>query len=165
MVPLPEALLAAATELSRDSLRLVLARAEFARRLRVSELAPLLCSGRRGTRMLRAAVDAHLPQLAGCESRLEVAFLLLCERSRLPLPKPNVRVGRFRPDMLWSEAMLVVELDGRDAHTTSAQRAADARRQDELERRGYRVIRFDWGDVHYRPEQGRRRRPGRARRL
>jgi very-short-patch-repair endonuclease len=58
------------------------------------------------------------------------------------LPEPNTRIGRYRPDMLWPDRRLVVELDGKRAHSTAAQLGADARRQAELERRGYTVIRF-----------------------
>ncbi|HET6830554.1 MAG TPA: DUF559 domain-containing protein [Solirubrobacterales bacterium] len=148
VVPLPEALLAATEDLSRDSLRLVLARAEFERLLDRAELEAILRSGRRGSAALRAAVDSHLPQLARCANGFERDFVLLCERHGLPLPEPNVRVGRFRPDMLWREARLVVELDGRGAHRTAAQLASDRRRQAELERRGYTVIRFTWADAY-----------------
>ncbi len=147
VVPLPEALLAAGAELSRDSLRLVLARAEFEHLLKRPELEAALRSGRRGTTALAAAVDAHLPALARCANRFERDFVLLCEGHRLPIPEPNVRIGRYRPDMLWRDAMLIVELDGRDAHSTAAQLAADARRQAELEGRGYTVLRFTAAEV------------------
>jgi hypothetical protein len=147
VVPLPEALLAATAELSRNSLRLVLARAEFEHLLDRPELEAVLRSGRRGTTALRAAVDAHLPALARCANGFERDFVLLCERYRLPIPEPNVRIGRYRPDMLWHDAMLIVELDGHDAHSTAAQLAADARRQAELERRGYAVLRFTGAQV------------------
>ena len=61
-------------------------------------------------------MDAHLPQLARCTNRFERYFVLLCERHGLPIPDPNERIGRYRPDMLWREARLIVELDGHDAH-------------------------------------------------
>ena len=94
---------------------------------------------------------AHLPQLAACESPLEIDFVLLCERFGVPLPEPNVRIGRWRPDMLWREARLIVELDGEDAHRTAAQLAADERRAADLRRRGFTVIRFTWDQVHFQP--------------
>ena len=149
VVPLPQALLAAATDLSHDSLRLVLARAEFHHLLHLSSLHAALGSGRPGSTALRAAMAAHLPQLAACESPLEIDFVLLCERFGVPLPEPNVRIGRWRPDMLWREARLVVELDGEGAHHTAAQLAADERRAAELRRRGFTVIRFTWNQVHF----------------
>ena len=128
VAPLPEALLTASGELRHDTLRLVLARAEFRRLLDLRSLGVALGAGRTGTRALRAAMAAHLPQLARCTTPLETDFVLLCERHRLPLPEPNPSIGRYRPDMLWRDARLIVELDGRDAHSTSAQLAADARR-------------------------------------
>ena len=113
----------------------------------------MLRSGRPGTVSLRAAVDAHLPALARCANGFERGFVLLCERCRLPIPEPNERIARYRPDMLWREAMLIVELDGRDAHSTAAQLASDARRQAELERRGYTLLRFTSADVRDEPER------------
>ena len=111
-----------------------------------------LGSGRTGSRALHAALAAHLPQLAACESPLEIDFVLLCERFGLPLPEPNERIGRWRPDMLWREHRLVVELDGRDAHSTAAQLAADARREAELRQLGFTVVRFTWWQVHHDAE-------------
>lgn len=51
--------------------------------------------------------------------------------------------------MLWRDRRLIVELDGRDAHSSPAQRAADVRRQADLEALGYRVLRFTWAEVHF----------------
>ena len=153
VVPLPEALLAATGDLSRDSLRLVLARAEFEHLLDRDELEGVLRSGRRGTAALRAAVDSHLPALARCANGRERDFVLLCERHRLPIPEPNERIGRYRPDMLWREAKLIIELDGHAAHHTAAQRAADERRQTELERLGYTILRFTARQVRNEPER------------
>ena len=151
VVPLAEALLAATGDLSRDSLRLVLARAEFESLLDRRELEAVLRSGRRGTAALRAAVDSHLPALARCANGRERDFVLLCERHRVPIPEPNEWIGRYRPDMLWREAMLIVEIDGHAAHHTAAQNAADQRRQAELERRGYTVLRFTARQVRDEP--------------
>ena len=87
-------------------------------------------------------MDAHLPHLAACANGRERDFVLLCERHGLPIPEPNTRIGRYRPDMLWPDRRLIVEIDGRRAHSTPAQLAADGRRQERLERLGYRVTRF-----------------------
>ena len=153
VVPLPEALLVATGALSHHSLRLVLARAEFKQMLSLPSLNAALADGRRGSAAVRAALDAHLPQLAHCANGFERDFVLLCERRRLPLPEPNPRIARYRPDMLWREARLIVELDGRNAHSTPAQLAADARRQAELETMGYAVLRFTWAEVEFEPER------------
>lgn len=97
---LPRCLLLASEDLSHNSMRLVLARAEFKHLLDLASLQSVLAGARRGTRAIRAAVDAHLPQLARCSNKFERSFVLLCERFRLEIPDPNIRIGRFRPDML-----------------------------------------------------------------
>lgn len=152
VVELPQALLASTDALSHNSLRLVLARAEFRHQLSLPELNAALGMGRSGTSALRVALGAHLPQLARCQSPLEVDFVLLCERFRVEMPEPNPRIGRWRPDMLWRTRGLIVELDGKDAHTTPAQIAADQRREAELRRMGYTVVRYTWAQVHFDAE-------------
>jgi hypothetical protein len=153
VVSLPGALFAASRHLTHDSLRLVLARAEFERLLSLRQLERGLGRGRTGTRRLRAAIDAHLPQLARCYNGLERSFVLLCEADGIELPEPNARVGRYRPDMLWRRSGLVVELDGAAAHSTPAQLASDRGRQAWLESRGLRVLRFRRPEVEH--ERGR----------
>lgn len=144
-------MLAATAHLRHDTLRLVLARAEFEHHLHLPSLHRSLGSGYRGSTALRAAMAAHLPQLARCESRLEIDFVLLCERFRIEIPEPNPRIGRWRPDMLWRSHRLIAELDGEDAHSSSAQLIRDARREAELLSRGFSVIRFTWEEAHLRP--------------
>ena len=147
--PLPRAILLASEALGFDSTRLVLARAEFERILSLTDLERELGSGRPGSRLVRRAMDAHLPQLARCANVFERDFVLLCERHGLPIPEPNVPKGRFVPDMTWEDRKLIVELDGKDAHRTPAQKQRDKRRQEWLEARGYTVIRFTWAEVQF----------------
>ena len=153
VAPLPRALLLAAGSLSHNALRHVLARADFKHILNLQSLHAACRSGPPGARALRAGLGSHLPQLAMCANGFEIDFVLLCEAHSLPIPEPNTRIGRYRPDMLWGEARLIVELDGDDAHSSAAQLIADAERQRWLEARGFTVIRFTWAAVQLQPER------------
>lgn len=153
VVPLPQALLTAAPALSHNALRLVLARAGFDHTLSLPSVHSACGEGRPGSRAFRRALASHLPQLAKCANGFEREFVLLCERFRLPIPEPNPRVGRPRPDMLWRDRMLIVELDGKDAHTSPAQIAEDETRQAVLEAMGHTVIRFGWAEVMFEPQR------------
>jgi hypothetical protein len=151
VTPLPTALLAATADLSHDSLRLVLARADFQKILDLRAIEAAMGRGVGGSRKLRAALGSHLPQLARCANGFERDFVLLCERHSLPIPEPNVRIGRYVPDMLWPDQRLIVELDGGDAHSSAAQLQADRERQAWLEARGYSVLRFTPDELRSAP--------------
>jgi hypothetical protein len=146
LAALPDALPVAAADLSFDSLRLVIARAEFHRVCSLAEIEAGLGHGRRGAAAVRHALSRHLPQLAKCVNRYERAFVLLCEAGSVEIPEPNPRIGRFRPDMLWERQGLIVELDG-PHHLTAARQIDDAKRQRYLESLGYRVLRFTHEEV------------------
>jgi hypothetical protein len=60
------------------------------------------------------------------------------------LPQLAACANRFERDF--------VELDGKDAHSSPAQLAADGQRQVALEALGYTVIRLDWEQLQSRPE-------------
>lgn len=60
-----------------------------------------------------------------------------------------MRLGRFKPDMLWRDLRLIVELDGRDAHTKPAQVARDHDRDLVFRTWGYAVIRYTWAQVNF----------------
>ena len=154
VVDLARALLVASANLELNSLRLVLARADYDKDIPFSlpSLQKAIRKGPAGSKALRAAMAAHLPQLARCANDFEIDFVLLCESYGIPIPQPNVRKGRFVPDMTWEQAKLIVELDGRDAHRSAAQLASDAWKQEWLESIGYAVIRFTWPEVQFRQD-------------
>ena len=90
------------------------------------------------------------------ESPYEREFLYLMES--LPVPPPEaqyeVRAGdRFvaRIDAAWPDERVAVEIDGHRFHATRTQRASDARRQNELELLGWKVLRFTTDQVHAEP--------------
>ncbi|MFP5220313.1 MAG: endonuclease domain-containing protein [Actinomycetes bacterium] len=62
--------------------------------------------------------------------------------------------GEFvaRVDFCWPAARLIVEADGFAHHSSREAFRSDRRRQNQLERLGWRVLRFSWEDVVERPE-------------
>jgi predicted transcriptional regulator of viral defense system len=106
-------------------------------------------SGRRGTGRLRALV--HVPA-APTKSELERRFVALCADAGLPPPAVNTRLGRFRPDFLWAPERLVVETDGAATHDTRRGFERDRRKDVELAKAGFHVVRFTWQRVVGDPE-------------
>jgi very-short-patch-repair endonuclease len=103
--------------------------------------------------------DQHLDALARDrmhhgvpESELERRALAMIKRARLPQPVRQVPVATYRIDLAYPEAMLAIELDGREYHVTRERWNHDLRRQNELELAGWRVLRFTWVDVTGRTE-------------
>lgn len=117
------------------------------------ELESVLGKGRRGSRALRAAWNAHLPQLAKTLSVLEERFLDLCEQARIPVPEVNGRVSRMRVDALWRVQRVAVELDGAAAHGSWAAIKRDRRREMALRAQGFQVVRYTWDQVSGRPDE------------
>ena len=54
-------------------------------------------------------------------------------------------------DLLFDEAALVIEIDGRAYHSDDVAFQRDRRRQNRLVRAGYTVLRFTWDDIVNRP--------------
>ena len=85
------------------------------------------------------ALKRHEPKLARTRSPLERLFLPLCEKYGVPLPDDvNVRVAGVLVDAVWWQQRLVVELDGKNNHSSWAQIQRD--RSNELT---LRAARFD----------------------
>jgi very-short-patch-repair endonuclease len=78
-------------------------------------------------------------------SDLEAAFLAFVEERELPFPEVNsdLFVGNqwLKPDCLWRRDRVIVELDGRAIHRTSAAFERDRIRDRTLQVNGWRVIR------------------------
>lgn len=70
--------------------------------------------------------------------------------------EPQVWIGPWRVDFLITGTRLVLEFDGAVKYRSAADLVAEKRREDDLRRRGYTVVRLMWDDVH-RPRRVRER--------
>jgi hypothetical protein len=110
-------------------------------------LAELGGRGRSGTGALRSHLDRRALGDARPESVIEplMARLLYEDLGIGPVAyQPTLELGgvRVRPDFLVRRAMVVVEVDGLDAHSTRQALDADLARQNLLVRHGYLVLRY-----------------------
>jgi very-short-patch-repair endonuclease len=106
-------------------------------------------NGRRGAQALRTAL-AQPPALT--RSELEAQFLTLCADRGLPQPSLNAAVCGYEVDFLWRQANLIVETDGYAYHRTRQAFERDRRRDGELKRAGYEVLRVTYWQVKREPE-------------
>lgn len=116
-------------------------------------------NGRAGLRKLRRALIPFdtLPE-ADYRSLLERLSALLVHASGVPHHEMNGPVdlpsGRtIKVDILFRDQLLAVEVDGRDTHDRAVQFQIDRERDRELQKLGYRVLRFTWQDVKYHPRR------------
>lgn len=84
-------------------------------------------------------------------SELELRFLQVLRRRRIPEPEVNVRVGPFLVDFVWRQQRLVVETDGERFHRGELAAAEDRARDNELRALGFEVLRFGHGQVVGQP--------------
>lgn len=125
-----------------NDVRYALAEAEYHWRPDLDELRRAAGRGKAGSTKLRKAIDTHWPELARTRSRLERAFLFLCEEGSLPRPLVNRHVHGIRVDVYWPEYRLVVELDGGRGHGTERQVGRDHDRDLKLRAHGETVRRY-----------------------
>jgi hypothetical protein len=147
LTPVRQTLLDLASMLSFGELRRAVAEADHRDLLRPADVFSVLGRGRRGSVALREALELHFPALAAAESALEFEFLALVARHGLPIPEVQARIGPFRVDALWRAERVVVELDGHRSHARPARAESDRRRDLELRRRGFVVLRYTWHQV------------------
>lgn len=65
--------------------------------------------------------------------------------------EPQYNIGPYRVDVALPAVKIVIELDGHEYHNSKEQRTADNKRQRELIRRGWLVIRFTGSEVYNSP--------------
>ncbi len=114
--------------------------------------------GRRGATLLHSVLREHKVGSTLTRSELEEAFLQICRHAGLPPDHVNAWIafphaGGAEADFLWRARRLVVEVDGRDVHTTRRAFESDRRRDQRLATLGYRVVRFTWRQVTFEPDQ------------
>lgn len=111
--------------------------------------------GRRGAGVLRAVLTERTQ--FPTESVAERRFLGLVKRSRVLLPESQFVVtiegGGYRLDFVWRSCLIVVEVEGYDAHSGRLAWERDLARRNELTRRGWRVLHVTWWEMERRPER------------
>jgi len=105
--------------------------------------------GRRGSGVLRAVLERRDPAAPPTDSALEVRFLLLVRRHRLPVPihqqvirDENGFVARV--DFAYPEAGVIIEVESRKHHLSPADWERDLRRHNRLATQGKRVLRITY---------------------
>jgi len=124
--------------------RRALAVLDYRDELDLTALEAICGKGRPGSKALRTALEVHQPALAYTNGQLEVAFLYLCERFDLPVPRFNVWMYGFPVDAYWPDHSLIVEVDGSGNHSSAAQLRSDRRKELTLRAHGHRVVRYGW---------------------
>jgi very-short-patch-repair endonuclease len=103
---------------------------------------------RRGRGRLRRALQLYLPTAAFTRSKAERAFIRLWADHGLPQPSANLAIAGEEVDLIWTDARLIVEIDGTAVHGTTRAFHEDRRRDRALAARGYQVVRVTAPDLH-----------------
>ncbi len=114
--------------------------------------------GRPGTASIRMLVTELSVQLVAPESELERKAIALLNQAGLPSPVlqfdlPWRTDTSGRVDLAYPIARLIVELDGRQWHSTAESFQRDRRRDNLAQLDGWIVLRFTWEDVTRRPRE------------
>ena len=103
---------------------------------------------RPGTSAIRAALASAAAWRGITRSELEQRFRAVIEEGDLPLPELNCRIDLgslvIEADVVWTDARLIVELDGYVYHRTAAAFERDRERDRAAIAAGWRVIRITW---------------------
>lgn len=104
--------------------------------------------GERNTRRLAAVLQAGPLWSA---SEFERRFIDLLRKAELPLPESNLLTGRTRPDLVWRDKRLLVELDSRWAHADWIAQRTDRAKDRKRTLQGWTPLRYVPEDVRDRP--------------
>ena len=106
--------------------------------------------GRTGTQRLRAVLaDEQGPVLTRSEGERKLRRLIA--RAELPMPVFNIWLHGHLVDALWTEAKVVVEVDGYRVHGPRAAFEHDRRRDQRLAAEGFLVLRITWRQLEEEP--------------
>lgn len=127
--------------------------------------------GRRGAANLRAVLASGAP-IGVTQNDFEELFVEFLDLHGLPRPQLNgtlaIRGRLLKPDCMWSEERLIVELDGGAVHRTARAFETDRQRDRILLAEGWRSLRVTWRQLREEPAAiaadlgGLLRSPGRA---
>jgi len=112
--------------------------------------------GERGTARLREVLEGAGYAMGVTDETLEELFARFITERKLPSPALNatVQVGDrfYRPDCLWREQKLIVELKSVTWHSSAGAINKDSKRDRHLLLAGYRVIHVTWAQLNCRRE-------------
>ena len=155
---LARTLLDIAEDGTRREVERALDRAELARILDMRAIDDVLAraNGRRGAKLLRAVLDEHHVGSTLTRNDLEEAFLRIARDVGAPPDMVNEWIafpdgGGAEADFVYRAQRLIVETDGRDAHTVRKAFKSDRLRDQRLMLLGWRVVRFPWQQVMFEP--------------
>lgn len=86
------------------------------------------------------------------ESELEREFLDVVERFGLPRPVRQKQIAAYRADFAYTDARILIEVDGRATHGTAEAFEEDPFRQNALALEGWTILRFTWKRLTQQPE-------------
>lgn len=112
--------------------------------------------GRNGVGRLHRVLEDLPCGAERAESGPEVELLQICQSHGLPEPAvqfPIVVGGRrYRVDLAYPEAQVLIEFDGYEAHSDPTRFVDDRRRQNDLVLTGWSVLRFTYPDLRDWPD-------------
>lgn len=144
--------------LPRERLERAMNQAEVRRLTDLLSIPDLLARhpGRRGNAVLRAILRDSERARGVTVNDFEDRFAALIRRHGLPPPRFNADIavaGRFfRADAIWTEARLIVELDGGAAHGTEMAFENDRERDRLLLVEGWSTTRITWRQLRDKPD-------------
>ena len=144
-------------DLDRTLVDKALRQAEFLGLFDLAEVSRLLdrYPRRRGTAHLRRAVQAFADSDIRTRSDMEDAFHALVLDANLPRPEVNGTVElseiSIEADVVWRDAKVIVELDGRQGHATRHAFERDRERDRLAALAGWVVVRITWRQLKDEP--------------
>ncbi|HUA69461.1 MAG TPA: DUF559 domain-containing protein [Solirubrobacteraceae bacterium] len=153
MTTIEQALLDFAARAPLERVRYALSVADYLQVLDLPALQVIAGTGRAGSTKLRNALKRHEPKLARTRSPLERLFLPFCEKHGIPLPDDlNVWIEGVLVDAVWWDQRLIVELDGKDNHSSWAQIQRDRSNEMRLRAARFDVRRYGTAQIEEQPE-------------
>jgi very-short-patch-repair endonuclease len=139
-------LLDLAATLPRRKLESCFATAERLRLLDVRKLDAVLERGPgwKGVAVLRQVLDEFRSEITRTRSELEENFFHLCVKAGLESPDVNFLLEGLEVDCFWPKHRLVVEMDSREFHLNTRAFERDRRRDETLQRAGFKVLRLTY---------------------
>lgn len=131
--------------------RKALGQLDYTGRFDLGALRAICGNGKPGSVLLRDMLAVHDPGFGRVNGEQEYDFLARCQRWGIdPLPLIDQRIDGVQIDAFWPHHRFVVDLDGRDGHSSWAQIKRDRTNELTLRAHGLLIVRYHWDLIHAR---------------